>query len=146
MRATPLPGNAASRLDRFRSQQREDRRDARFVLLQPGDRAPLSRRQRSLATVPSLIGCDRALFTRNMPSRLTGGRIARVQADRKHGIQTQVNNLAQLRSGVDTLQGYFPVVFACRSDDHEGLVHLFDTYPSPRINPSRSRASERAGI
>ena len=39
-----LPGNAASRLDCFRSRQREDRRDARLVLVQPGDRAHLSLR------------------------------------------------------------------------------------------------------
>ncbi len=38
-----LPGNAASRFDRFRPQQREDRRDARLVLVQPGDRAGLRR-------------------------------------------------------------------------------------------------------
>ena len=37
----PLPGNATPRLDRFRSQQREDRRDARLVLVQPGERAHL---------------------------------------------------------------------------------------------------------
>ena len=37
----PLPGNATSRLDRFRSQYREDRRNARLVLVQPGDRVHL---------------------------------------------------------------------------------------------------------
>ena len=41
--AARVPGNAASRLDCFWSQQREDRRDARLVLVQPGDRARLSR-------------------------------------------------------------------------------------------------------
>jgi redox-sensitive bicupin YhaK (pirin superfamily) len=38
----PLPGNATPRLYRLRPQHREDGRDTRLVLLQPGDRAHLS--------------------------------------------------------------------------------------------------------